>query len=606
MTYKEKKPSKRGAYRVSDEQKKRPHKKQGDRRLKAPKRGTSSFYYTKPLIGIFNQTSPKSGYIRTVHRKDPFPGVALEGEQTATLKHNDVVVFNLKDSFELIKVIGTIEDPSIYEKIEIWQNDIPHIFQENCLEQAEQTTKEKPSLTSPRRIDLRHIPFVTVDGEDAKDFDDAIYAEPIKDGSWKIMVAIADVSYYVEPGTPLDIEALKRGNSVYFPNTVIPMLPVSLSNDLCSLRPNEDRLALAVEMIINSKGKPSNFKFCRALITSRARLTYKQVQDGIDGTYDAMCLPVKTEIDNLYGAYKSLDQARKIRGTLNISIPEYKIIFDGNGRPKQIEESEERISNKIIEEFMILANVCAAKVLLKKRYTSIYRNHKTPDQKRYESLTDVLTSLGHKVPKKQQLTPHLFNKILKAAEGDENQDKIQELVLRCQSQALYQSENLGHFGLSLSHYTHFTSPIRRYADLVVHRSLVNALNLDEKSYPIPDLGDMNSVSEHISQTERSAAIAERSVKERYAIHLLQKDAGKIFNGNIVGVTQSGIFIKLKGTSAEGFVSVRELDDDYYTLEETQHKFVGRKTRKVYQLGQTLSVKIIEADPTVSKLSLKII
>ena len=606
MTYEKKQRAKRGHNRSPEEQPKRPNKKGGERRLKSPKQRAPSFYYTKQLIGIFNQTSPKTGYIRTVNRKNPFPGVALEGHQTDTLKHNDVVVFNLKNSFELVQIIGTIEDPSIYEKIEIWQNDLPHIFKENCLEQAEQNTKEKPSLNSPQRVDFRHIPFVTVDGEDAKDFDDAIYAEPLKDGSWKMMVAIADVSYYVEPGTPLDIEALKRGNSVYFPNTVIPMLPVSLSNDLCSLRPNEDRLALAVEMIINSKGKLSNFKFSRALITSRARLTYKQVQDGIDGTYDATCLPVKTEIENLYGAYKSLDQARKIRGTLNISIPEYKIIFDGKGQPKQIEESEERISNKIIEEFMILANVCAAKVLLKKRYTSIYRNHKTPDQKRYESLTDVLTSLGHKVPKKQQLTPHLFNKILKAAEGDENQDKIQELVLRCQSQALYQSENLGHFGLSLSHYTHFTSPIRRYADLVVHRNLVNALNLDDQSFPMLDLSTMNNIAEHISQTERNAAIAERSVKERYAIHLLQKDEGKILAGNIVGVTQSGIFIKLKGTSAEGFVSVRELDDDYYTLDEKQHKFIGSKKRKVYQLGQTLSVKIIEADPTISKLSLKII
>jgi ribonuclease R len=605
MKFEGKKRSKRAHSRLADKQTNRLGKKREPRRTKGPKQDPTSFYYSKPLIGIYNQVSPKTGYISSVHRKNPFPGVLLEGHQTATLNHNDVVVFNLKNSFELIKKIGTIEDPSIYEKIEIWQNDLPHIFKENCLEQAAHNTKEKPFLNSPRRVDLRHIPFVTVDGEDAKDFDDAIYADPIQDGSWKIVVAIADVSYYVEPESPLDVEALKRGNSVYFPNTVIPMLPVLLSNDLCSLRPNEDRLALVVEIIINSKGKLSNFKFSRALITSRARLTYKQVQDGIDGFYDETCFPVKTEIENLYGAYKSLDQARKIRGTLNISLPEYKIIFDEKGKPKQIEESEVRISNKIIEEFMILANVCAAKVLLKKGYTSIYRNHKTPDQKRYESLTDVLTSLGHKVPKKQQLTPHLFNKILKAAEGDENQDKIQELVLRCQSQALYQPENLGHFGLSLSHYTHFTSPIRRYADLIVHRSLVNALNLDEHSYSMPDLEGMNRISEHISHTERNAAIAERSVKERYAIHLLKKNIGQVLNGNIVGVTQAGLFIKLKGTSAEGFVSVRELDDDYYTLDEKQHTFVGRKKRKIYQLGQTLSVQIIEADPIISKLTLKI-
>lgn len=605
MRFREKKRSKRAQNASPDEHKKRLNKKRGVRRTKTAKQDVTAFYYTKPLIGVYSKTSPETGYIRSVNRKDPFPGIALTGPQTATLKHHDVVVFNLKNSFDLIKIIGTIDDASIYETIEIWHKNIPHIFQDDCLEQAEQTTKEKPSLNTPRRVDLRQIPFVTVDGEDAKDFDDAIYAEPLKDDTWKIMVAIADVSYYVEPGSPLDIEALKRGNSVYFPNAVIPMLPVLLSNDLCSLRPNEDRLALVVEMIINAKGAPSNFKFSRALITSQARLTYKQVQDSIDGTYDKTCLTIKKEIDNLYGAYKVLDKARKIRGTLNISIPEYKIIFDKKNKPKQIEESAHHISNKIIEEFMILANVCAAKVLLKKRYTSIYRNHKTPDQKRYESLTDVLTSLGHKVPKKQALTPHLFNKILKAAEGDENQDKIQELVLRCQSQALYQAENLGHFGLSLSHYTHFTSPIRRYADLVVHRSLVNALTLDETSYPMPDLEDMNVVSAHISQTERNAAIAERSVKERYAIHLLQKDVGKVLNGTIVGVTQAGIFIKLKGTSAEGFVSVRELDDDYYSLDEKQHKFVGSKKRKVYQLGQMLAVKIIEADPIVSKLSLKI-
>lgn len=602
---KEKKP-KRDYKRKGPEKKGHRHKNHGDFRKKIPKRGTTAFHYSKPLIGTFTQTSPTTGYITSIHRKDPFPGVALEGAQTATLKHNDVIVFNLKESFELIQVIDTIEDPSIYAKVAIWQNDIPHVFKEDCLKQAEQTTKEKPSLNSPHRVDLRHIPFVTVDGEDAKDFDDAIYAEPVKDGSWKIMIAIADVSYYVEPASPLDHEALKRGNSVYFPNTVIPMLPVSLSNDLCSLRPNEDRLALAVEILVNPKGKLSSFKFMRGLITSRARLTYKQVQDGIDGHYDKTCVPVQKEIENLYGAYKSLNQARKIRGTLNISIPEYKVIFDGTGHPTQMEESAERVSNKIIEEFMILANVCAAKVLLKKRYTSVYRNHQTPDQKRYEGLTDVLTSLRHKIPKKQQLTPHIFNKILKSAEGDDNQGMVQELVLRCQSQALYQPENLGHFGLSLSHYTHFTSPIRRYADLIVHRSLVNALKLDEHTYPTPELADMNGVAEHISQTERNAAKAERSVKERYALYLLQKDKGKVVQGNVVGVMQAGMFIKLNGTSAEGFVSVRELDDDYYTFDEKHHKFVGRKKRKTYQLGQTLSVKIIEVDPTVSKLSLKII
>ncbi len=601
-----KNPPKRDYKRKGPEKKGRKHKNRRDIPKKIPNRGITAFYYSKPLIGIFTQTSQKTGYITSIHRKDPFPGVALEGEQTAKLKHNDVIVFNLKESFELIQIIGTIEDPSIYAKIAIWQNDIPHVFKEDCLEQAEQNTKEKPSLNSPHRVDLRHIPFVTVDGEDAQDFDDAIYAEPIKDGSWKIMVAIADVSYYVEPGSPLDHEALKRGNSVYFPNTVIPMLPVSLSNDLCSLRPNEDRLALVVEILINPKGKLSSFKFMRGLITSRARLTYKQVQDGIDGHYDKICTPIKTEIENLYGAYKSLNQARKIRGTLNISIPEYKVIFDGKGYPKQIEESAERVSNKIIEEFMILANVCAAKVLLKKRYTSVYRNHKTPDQKRYESLTDVLTSLGHKVPKKQQLTPHVFNKILKAAENNENQGMVQELVLRCQSQALYQAENLGHFGLSLSHYTHFTSPIRRYADLIVHRSLVNALKLDKNMYKTPDLGEMNRIAEHISQTERNAAKAERSVKERYALYLLKKDKGKVVQGNVVGVMQAGMFIKLEGTSAEGFVSVRELDDDYYTFDEKHHQFIGRKKRKAYQLGQTLFVEIIEVDPTASKLSLKII
>ncbi|PIZ33027.1 MAG: ribonuclease R [Alphaproteobacteria bacterium CG_4_10_14_0_8_um_filter_37_21] len=596
----------RGYKRKGPEKKGHRHKKNGNVPKRISKPGVASLHYAKSLIGTFTQTSPKTGYITSIHRKDPFPGVALEGEQTATLKHNDVLVFNLKESFELVQVIGNIKDPSTYSKIAIWQNDIPHVFGQECLDQAEQNTKESPSLNSPHRVDLRHIPFVTVDGEDAKDFDDAIYAEPMQDGLWKIMVAIADVSYYVEPATPLDHEALKRGNSVYFPNTVIPMLPVSLSNDLCSLRPNEDRLALAVEIIINPNGKPSSFKFMRSLIRSSARLTYKQVQDGIDGDYDKTCMPVKTEIENLYGAYKSLNQARKIRGTLNISIPEYKVIFDEKGHPKQIEESAERVSNKIIEEFMILANVCAAKVLLKKGYTSVYRNHKAPDQKRYESLTDVLVSLGHTIPKKQQLTPHTFNKILKGAENSDNQAMVQELVLRCQSQALYQPENLGHFGLSLSHYTHFTSPIRRYADLIVHRSLVNALNLDKHTYATPDLGDMNGIAEHISQTERKAAKAERAVKERYALYLLQKDKGKVVKSKVVGVMQAGLFINLEGTSAEGFVSVRDLDDDYYTFDEKHHKFVGRKKRKAYQLGQTLSVKILEVDPTVSKLSLKII
>lgn len=546
------------------------------------------------LIGIFHQ-----GVVTSVQRKDPFPGVALEDYKD--LKDGDIIVYKIGKTVEVIETLGNIDDPFIYPKIATWVYDLPHNFSPVCLDQA---SVHLPETNESYRVDLTHIPFVTVDGSDAKDFDDAIYAEPHPEG-WKIIVAIADVSHYVPSYSPLDHEAKKRGNSVYFPNTVIPMLPEDLSNDLCSLRPDEERLVLAVEVIIGHKGRLVSFNFMRGRICSKARLTYESVQNALDGRWTEQTTALKDIISNLYGAYLSLNESRKIRGTLNINLPEFRVGFDKNNKPNTCYVDPDYISHKIIEEFMILANVCAARILLTKKMPSIYRNHEKPDDTRYFNLRDVLENLGEKISRNKGLTPHLFNDILKQIEGKPYQGFVQDLVLRCQSQAQYSPYNKGHFGLSLMNYCHFTSPIRRYADLVVHRALIAALNLGGGEKDLPDVHSLDGIAEHISKTERQAASAERNVKERYMLYLMRKEVGSVKGGAIVGVIASGFFVRIENTNVEGFIPVRTMADDYYTYDDKHHRFVGKRRKIIYQLGGSVTVRIVSANPVVEELVLKI-
>ncbi|CAO5678133.1 MAG: Ribonuclease R [Holosporales bacterium] len=550
------------------------------------------------IFGCARKIDERQFQVTAIHRKDAFPGIILDGVHAKSIKDGDVFSYTLSlKNFQFVEHIGNISDPNIYALMALKRHHLPCEFSQNAIKEAQ--AGKVPALDKYRK-DLRDIPFVTIDGDDAKDFDDAVYAEPLNQDEFRIMVAIADVSYYVLPGSALDDEAKERGNSVYTPGFVVPMLPEALSNDLCSLKPNEDRAALCADMVINAKGEIVSSKFVRCLIQSKARLTYTQVQNAIDGKWSKVTEPLKNELLNLFTAYKILKTASTKRGTINLSFPEYKIVFDEAKNPLSVTIEKEMVSNQLIEEMMILANVCAAKTLTVKKCPTLFRVHEKPEEKGYNKLRNLLQSFGFTAPKAHDLTPHVFNHILNKISESENAPLFQELVLRAQAQAKYSPQNVGHFGLSLSHYAHFTSPIRRYADLVVHRCLVTALGLDQP-IALEPLDALDGIAEHISKTERLAAVVERETFERYVYQLLK--SRQIFEGRIAGLVEAGIFIKLEKMGAEGFIPVRQLDDDYYVFEERNHRFVGRKKRTVYQLGQSLTVKVVKADPLTCNLDL---
>jgi ribonuclease R len=549
--------------------------------------------YEQTHLGVF-QPHGQTGFLWPCHRKDTFPGVLCPPEIASTLTYGDVVIYGVgfPDRVHINKRLGNLKDANIFSLMAIQEQQIPTVFSKESLELANKG--HIPTLE--RREDMRHIPFVTIDGADARDFDDAVWATPDTSeenlGGWRIIVAIADVSYYVKPNDALDKAAFERGNSVYFPDHVVPMLPESLSNGLCSLKPKEDRACLAVEMIISKNGTIQSYTFKRGLMHSVARLTYEQVQNAIDGQTDATTAPLlKTIIMPLYGAYKSLLKSRKQRGTLNLDIPEQKVRFDENGKVVEIIRYEVYKSHQLIEEMMIAANVCAAKTLLKHKQPGLFRVHDKPDMMGINNLTSVLKSLNLSVMRKEKnYSPHHFNDILSKTHSSPYERLVHGLVLRCQSQASYASKNIGHFGLSLEQYTHFTSPIRRYSDLVVHRCLIATLNLGDDGFVYPP-EELDNISEHINMTERRATIAERDTMDRYVTAFLKNHVGETFSATIVGVTKIGIFVALDSTGAQGLIHKRNLPGDYYNFDEAYHRYIGTRRKKTYQLGQSVQILV---------------
>lgn len=542
-------------------------------------------------------------YITPLHRKDNFPDIKIDVSKKATYHEGDVISFTYGNELKIHEKVGHINDQDIFFKITQHRHSLPHDFSKIALNDLPK--EDFLELSDPTRVDLRSIPFVTIDGEDAKDFDDAVFAQEISPSEWKISVAIADVSHYVKSETDLDHEALKRGNSVYLPNHVIPMLPEKLSNDLCSLKPNVDRFALCVNIFVDEFGKIKNYKFMRAIINSKARLTYNEVQKAIDGHFTENAKNVQTEIHNLYNAYKILKKYSTQRGTIELTIPEYKIRFDDQNSPIKIEQHLPMVSQQIIEEMMILANTCAGKILSLRKKPTIYRIHPIADETRVSFLNNILKNLGIPLPKSKGVSPHLFNKILKSAKGTPLYHFIQDLVLRSQSQASYSPYNVGHFGLSLQHYCHFTSPIRRYADLIVHRCLIEELNLNDQIKTHLSIDKLIEVGEHISKTERVAMKAERETTERFSCFYLRNKEKEIMQGRITGTMHHGMFVLLEDYGIEGYIPVSKLDDDYYFYEEDLQRFIGKRKKTIYQLGQTITVELIKADFIKSQLLLKI-
>jgi ribonuclease R len=497
----------------------------------------------------------------------------------------------------VLETIGSVDDPQTISLISIFQEKIPYEFPDEVLKEAEKVR----TLSLEGREDLRSIPFVTIDGEDARDFDDAVWAEEDPEQGWHLMVAIADVAYYVKPNSELDREAYLRGNSVYFPDRVVPMLPEVLSNELCSLRPHEDKACFAVHLWLDKKGRLKNFKFVRGIMRSLERLTYTQVQKAIDGMPDEKTAPLlNSVIKPLYEAYALLQKAREFRGTLDLELPERQVIWDKAGHIEDIHPRPRLDSHRLIEEFMILANVAAAQQLEALQAPCLYRVHDEPNPEKIFIFRELIEGLGFSFPKSQAITPRAFRHLLRAAHGSPHQALISQLTLRAQAQAIYHPQNIGHFGLNLKKYSHFTSPIRRYADLVVHRSLIAALNLGDDG--LTEDANMEIIGEQVSTTERRASSAEKAALERYISLYLKDKIGKIFEGRINGVFPFGFFVTLEPSGAEGFVPMHSLDD-YYYYEEHRHRLRGRRTRRTLTLGDTIQVILREVDTLTGALLL---
>jgi ribonuclease R len=494
----------------------------------------------------------------------------------------------------IVERLGPASEPRAASLIAIAENDIPTEFPAAALREAAAAMP----VDADGRADLRDLPLVTIDGADARDFDDAVWAEPDPDpdnrGGWHILVAIADVAWYVRPGSALDREAQNRGNSVYFPDRVVPMLPQALSNELCSLKPNADRACLAAHLWVDATGRKRRHRFERALMRSQARLTYEEVERARHAAG-----PLTQRLRPLYAAWAALDEARRRRGAIDLDLPEYRVLLDGNGRPASIEPRPRLDSHRLIEEFMILANVAAAEELERLRRPCMYRVHDAPDPAKLAALGEFLDDLGLPglaLAKGQAPKPAIFNRILARAAATPVAALVNELVLRAQAQALYSPANIGHFGLALRRYAHFTSPIRRYADLLVHRALLG-------EPPLAAAQDFAEIGAHVSAAERRAVAAERAALERYRAAFLAAAVGQVFAARITGIAEFGMFVSLAGSGADGLVPVSSLGDDYYRRDERGHSLVGRRSRRTFTIGDQVSVRLLEADALSARLVL---
>jgi ribonuclease R len=448
---------------------------------------------------------------------------------------------------------------------------------------------------------LRHLDLITIDPDDAKDFDDAITASPTEEGGWDVWVAIADVAAYVTPDSPLDIAARLKGNSVYLPDTVEPMLPHILSSNLCSLKPNEDRACLAVNILFNENGEKVSHRFCRGIMSSNARLTYMQAQESYKNNYGEHTQTVNKTIQNIFRAYASLKNAREKRAPLNIELPERKVHIDKKGNVSSITIKERFDAHKLVEEFMIQANVAAAEALSEKNIASLSRLHEPPKREKLGGLADYLSVLGLKLSAGERATTQKLNALLKIAETKGLSESVGMAVLRSQSQAIYDAERKGHFGLNLSHYTHFTSPIRRYSDLIVHRALIKAFDLGEDGSTKSEISRLKETAEHISNTERRAMAAERDAKDRYIASYLDNKVGVIFDARITGVTKFGLFITLDETGADGLIPSRSLGREYFIHDEKRKSLIGSDSGKTYKFGRKIKAKLVESTPITGGL-----
>ena len=560
------------------------------------------------LLGIFRTRRGGGGSIEPVDRKELRAWQVRSGNE-GDAKDGDLVRFDLsakhRQALAEARILETLGNPDDQRKISliaVHAHGLPDDFPASVIAESEALVPFLPD----GRTDLRGLPLLTIDPVDARDHDDAVYAEPDKDpknrGGFVVIVAIADVAHYVRPGTRLDKEAQLRGNSVYFPDRVVPMLPERISNDLCSLREKEDRPCLAVRMIFDNAGKKRRHEFMRAVMHSAAKLSYQEAQAAIDGNVSAKCAPLmESALRPLWQAYAALSRARNERQPLDLDLPERKILLDATGRVDRVVIPERLDAHRLIEEFMIQANVAAAETLEQAKTPLVYRVHDEPSKEKIKNLRDFLETLDMNLAAGTGLKPEMFNRILERAKTLPVPELVNEVILRSQAQAEYNPANIGHFGLNLAKYAHFTSPIRRYADLLVHRALIRALKLGEGGLEDAEIAKLGDIAKEISDAERRAMAAERETIDRLIATHLAEHIDASFEGRIAGVTRSGLFVKLKGTGADGFIPVSTLGRDFFDHVEEAHALVGNRTGEAYQLGDPVQVRLVEVVPSAGAI-----
>ena len=567
----------------------------------------------KRLLGILSSAGKRALHVRPVSRGG-LDDIPLDPDDAREASAGDLVTVALLPGraprARLVEVHGRADGPGTVSLIALAEHEIPHEFPPAVLKEAEAAEPPSPGT----HVDLTGLDLITIDPEDARDHDDAVLARPDpakgNPGGWLLTVAIADVAHYVRPGTALDREARLRGNSVYFPDRVVPMLPERLSNELCSLKPDVERPALVAHITIDASGEPVGRRFERAMIRSRAKLSYRQAQAAIDGAPDDTTGPLRdTILRPLWAAYDVLARARDKREPLDLDLPERRIILGDDGVPTGVATPPRLAAHRLIEEFMIQANVAAAKALNDKRSPFLRRVHEAPAPEKVDALARYLTALDLRLPRGQVLTPAHFNRLIRMAEGTPHAGAVSDAILRAQSQAHYAPRDQGHFGLSLRAYAHFTSPIRRYADVIAHRALISALDLGTDGLDRETVAALADIGSEISSAERRAMAAERDTSDRLIAHFLADRVGGEFAGRVSGIVRSGLFVELDETGASGFVAAAVLGrthGDYFRADEASRALIGEASGTGYRAGDPVRVRLVEANPLAGSLEFEML
>ncbi len=557
------------------------------------------------LLGVVEIDGSGKGWLAPVDKRvrTSSPIADLAGAEAGNLVLAEPAGRSTRAGVKVTAVLGDPLAPRAFSLIAIHKHGIPNVFDEETLEEA-QLAAQLP-LSEERREDLRHLPIVAIDPSDARDHDDAIWAEPDGAGGFRAVVAIADVSFYVRPGSLIDREARKRGNSVYFPDRVVPMLPEVLSADVCSLRAGEDRAAMVCHLSIDAHGRVASWHFTRAIVRIAEVIAYENAQARIDSG------EAGENLGNLWACWRALEKARKSRDPLELELPERRVVLDEQGRIAEIALRERLDAHRVVEDFMIAANVAAAKALESKVAPVVYRLHEPPSREKLVAFKDYLATFERKFALGQVITPGLFNRMLKDIADESEKALIMEAVLRSQTQAYYGPRNVGHFGLALGSYAHFTSPIRRYADLLVHRALVDAFHLEQ---PAPkgslpagsglserDREDLGKVSEAISAAERRAMEAERDTIDRYVAAWLASRVGEVFETRVTGVQSFGLFAMIIGLGGDGLVPVSTLGAERFAYDDRARVLAGESSGTRYALGDRLRLRLAEANPLTGAL-----